>query len=204
MLDAGHESQTNELTQHHQGHSQTNSASALMLVRFLNCLGKAAVGIVYYVDCTVKDELLRRKEAKQSQVTSKKVQQKTKKSTNKRTKRKTPDEDGEEQSTSINDTTSTSSNLTVRSIPCLPNFHCSPSLFSLQLNTTANQTIEDEQDDEMCQVFGGAEAEDPVDNEIGLYIQSLCEKNSLLMQYKNILEQVNRHITMKGDRVFDA
>ena len=34
----------------------------------------------------------------------------------------------------------------------------------------------------MCQVFGGAEAEDPVDNEIGLYIQSLCEKNSLLMQ----------------------
>ena len=42
----------------------------------------------------------------------------------------------------------------------------------------------------MCQVFGGAEAEDPVDNEIGLYIQSLCEKNSLLMQYKNILEQV--------------
>jgi hypothetical protein len=43
----------------------------------------------------------------------------------------------------------------------------------------------------MCQVFGGAEAEDPVDNEIGLYIQSLCEKNSLLMQYKNILEQVN-------------
>lgn len=42
----------------------------------------------------------------------------------------------------------------------------------------------------MCQVFGGAEAEDPVDNEIGQYIQSLCEKNSLLMQYKNILEQV--------------
>jgi hypothetical protein len=42
----------------------------------------------------------------------------------------------------------------------------------------------------MCQVFGGAESEDPVDNEIGLYIQSLCEKNSLLMQYKNILEQV--------------
>lgn len=42
----------------------------------------------------------------------------------------------------------------------------------------------------MCQVFGGAEAEDPVDNEISLYIQSLCEKNSLLMQYKNILEQV--------------
>lgn len=42
----------------------------------------------------------------------------------------------------------------------------------------------------MCQVFGGAEAEDPVDNEIGVYIQSLCEKNSLLMQYKNILEQV--------------
>ena len=38
--------------------------SALMLVRFLNCLGKAAVGIVYYVDCTVKDELLRRKEGK--------------------------------------------------------------------------------------------------------------------------------------------
>ena len=32
--------------------------------------------------------------------------------------------------------------------------------------------------------------EDPVDNEIDLYIQSLCEKNSLLMQYKNILEQV--------------
>jgi hypothetical protein len=59
------------------------------------------------------------------------------------------------------------------------------------LNSTTNQSIDDEQDDEMCQVFGGAEAEDPVDNEIGLYIQSLCEKNSLLMQYKNILEQVN-------------
>jgi hypothetical protein len=52
--------------------------------------------------------------------------------------------------------------------------------------------MDDEQDDEMCQVFGGAEAEDPVDNEIGLYIQSLCEKNSLLMQYKNILEQVKK------------
>ena len=177
-----------------------------MLVRFLNCLGKAAVGIVYYVDCTVKDELLRRKEAKQSQVTNKKSQPKTKKSTKKRTKRKTPDEDGDEQSTSINDTTSTSSNLTVRSIACSPNFHISlslsPSLFPLQLNTTANQTIDDEQDDEMCQVFGGAEAEDPVDNEIGLYIQSLCEKNSLLMQYKNILEQVNRHTAMEGDHLF--
>ena len=49
----------------------------------------------------------------------------------------------------------------------------------------------------MCQVFGGAEAEDPVDNEINLYIQSLCEKNSLLMQYKNILEQVNRFFFLK-------
>ncbi|CAF3320879.1 unnamed protein product, partial [Rotaria sp. Silwood2] len=41
-----------------------NANSALLLVRFLNCLEKAAVGIVYYVDCTVKDEFLRRKEAK--------------------------------------------------------------------------------------------------------------------------------------------
>jgi hypothetical protein len=76
-----------------------------MLVRFLNCLGKAAVGIVYYVDCTVKDELLRRKEAKQSSITTKKSQQKPRNSTKKRTKRKTPDED----ETSINDT-----NLTVK------------------------------------------------------------------------------------------
>jgi len=76
-----------------------------MLVRFLNCLGKAAVGIVYYVDCTVKDELLRRKEAKQSSTTTKKSQQKSRNSTKKRTKRKTPDED----ETSINDT-----NLTVK------------------------------------------------------------------------------------------
>ncbi len=51
----------------------------------------------------------------------------------------------------------------------------------------------------MCQVFGGAEAEDPVDNEIGLYIQSLCEKNSLLMQYKNILEQVNLFFLFNSD-----
>ncbi|CAF4410167.1 unnamed protein product, partial [Rotaria sp. Silwood2] len=54
------------------------------------------------------------------------------------------DEDDENQSTSINDTTNNSSNLT--------------------LNSTNNQTIDDEQDDEMCQVFGGAEAEDLVDN----------------------------------------
>lgn len=63
-------------------------------------------------------------------------------------------------------------------------------LILLQLNSTRSQGADDDQDDEMCQVFGGAEAEDPVDNEIGQYIQSLCEKNSLLMQYKNILEQV--------------
>ncbi|CAF4223256.1 unnamed protein product [Rotaria sp. Silwood2] len=36
--------------------------------------------------------------------------------------------------------------------------------FSINLNSTNNQTIDDEQDDEMCQVFGGAEAEDLVDN----------------------------------------
>ena len=81
-----------------------------MLVRFLNCLGKAAVGIVYYVDCTVKDELLRRKEAKQSTDKSKKSQPKPRKSTKKRAKRKAPDEDP---STSINDTTTNSANLTV-------------------------------------------------------------------------------------------
>ncbi|CAF1278438.1 unnamed protein product [Adineta steineri] len=172
---AGNDSSQNQLSQQqqHHHHSQTNSNSALMLVRFLNCLGKAAVGIVYYVDCTVKDELFRRKEAKQSSATNKKSQQKPRKSAKKRTKRKTPDEDDENQSTSINDTTTTSSNQT--------------------FNTTTNQTIDDEQDDEMCQVFGGAEAEDPVDNEISLYIQSLCEKNSLLMQYKNILEQILLH-----------
>ncbi|CAF0813553.1 unnamed protein product [Adineta steineri] len=172
---AGNDSSQNQLSQQqqHHHHSQTNSNSALMLVRFLNCLGKAAVGIVYYVDCTVKDELFRRKEAKQSAATNKKSQQKPRKSAKKRTKRKTPDEDDENQSTSINDTTTTSSNQT--------------------FNTTTNQTIDDEQDDEMCQVFGGAEAEDPVDNEISLYIQSLCEKNSLLMQYKNILEQILLH-----------
>ena len=84
-----------------------------MLVRFLNCLGKAAVGIVYYVDCTVKDELLRRKEAKQSSTANAKSQLKAKKSTKKRAKRKTPDEDDENPSTSINDITTNSSNLTV-------------------------------------------------------------------------------------------
>ncbi|CAF0895400.1 unnamed protein product [Rotaria sordida] len=171
---AGNESNQNQLSQqqqHHHHHSQMNANSALLLVRFLNCLGKAAVGIVYYVDCTVKDELLRRKEAKQSAAVNKKLQKKTRNS-KKRTKRKTPDEDDENQSTSMNDTTNSSSNRT--------------------LNST-NRTVDDEQDDEMCQVFGGAEAEDPVDNEIGLYIQSLCEKNSLLMQYKNILEQILLH-----------
>ncbi|CAF1328694.1 unnamed protein product, partial [Adineta ricciae] len=171
---AGCDSSQNQLSQQQQSqhhHIQNNSNSALLLVRFLNCLGKAAVGIVYYVDCTVKDELFRRKEAKQSTVSSKKSQPKQRKSAKKRTKRKTPDEDDE--NSSINDTTATSSNLT--------------------LNSTTNQTIDDDQDDEMCQVFGGAEAEDPVDNEIGQYIQSLCEKNSLLMQYKNILEQILLH-----------
>jgi hypothetical protein len=84
-----------------------------MLVRFLNCLGKAAVGIVYYVDCTVKDELLRRKEAKQSSGTNKKSQSKPRKSTKKRAKRKTPDEDDENPSTSMNNITTNSSNLTV-------------------------------------------------------------------------------------------
>jgi hypothetical protein len=146
-LDAGNENSQNQLFQQHH-HSQTNANSALMLVRFLNCLGKAAVGIVYYVDCTVKDELIRRKEAKQSSITNKKTRNPTK-------KRKTPDDDS-----------------------------------SLSINDTTNQSM----DDEMCQVFGDAEAEDPVDNEIGLYIQSLCEKNSLLMQYKNILEQVKKYL----------
>ncbi|CAF0761874.1 unnamed protein product [Rotaria sp. Silwood1] len=173
---AGTESNQNQLSQqhhhHHHHHTQTNANSALLLVRFLNCLGKAAVGIVYYVDCTVKDELLRRKEAKQSAAVNKKLQKKTRNS-KKRTKRKTPDEDDENQSTSMNDTTNSASNRT--------------------LNSTTNRTVDDEQDDEMCQVFGGAEAEDPVDNEIGVYIQSLCEKNSLLMQYKNILEQILLH-----------
>ncbi|CAF4163706.1 unnamed protein product, partial [Rotaria sordida] len=64
---AGNENNQNQLShqqQHHHHHSQMNANSALLLVRFLNCLEKAAVGIVYYVDCTVKDELLRRKEAK--------------------------------------------------------------------------------------------------------------------------------------------
>lgn len=89
--------------------SQHNGNSALMLVRFLNCLGKAAVGIVYYVDCTVKDELLRRKEAKQTNASNKKLEKQTKKTTKRRTKRKTPDEDEENPS----DTTTTS-NLTVR------------------------------------------------------------------------------------------
>ncbi|CAF4583430.1 unnamed protein product, partial [Rotaria magnacalcarata] len=60
-----------------------------------------------------------------------------------RTKRKTPDEDDENQSTSMNETTNSGSNRT--------------------LNST-NRTVDEEQDDEMCQVFGGAEAEDPVDN----------------------------------------
>lgn len=161
------QSQTQTQTQSSSHHSQATSNSALMLVRFLNCLGKAAVGIVYYVDCTVKDELLRRKEAKQTSRTNQKSQPKQRKSNKKRAKRKTPDEDEE-----MNETTA-SSNLT--------------------LNSTTNQTIDDDQDDEMCQVFGGAEAEDPVDNEIGLYIQSLCEKTSLLMQYKNILEQILLH-----------
>ncbi|CAF1514965.1 unnamed protein product, partial [Rotaria sordida] len=64
---AGNENNQNQLSQHqqqhHHHHSQMNANSALLLVRFLNGLGKAAVGIAYYVDCTVKDEL-RRKEAK--------------------------------------------------------------------------------------------------------------------------------------------
>ncbi|CAM4768442.1 unnamed protein product [Rotaria magnacalcarata] len=172
---AGTESSQSQISQqhhHHHNHSQTNANSALLLVRFLNCLGKAAVGIIYYVDCTVKDELLRRKEAKQSAAVNKKSEQKPRKSGKKRTKRKTPDEDDENQSTSMNETTNSGSNRT--------------------LNST-NRTVDEEQDDEMCQVFGGAEAEDPVDNEVGLYIQSLCEKNSLLMQYKNVLEQILLH-----------
>ncbi|CAF3051276.1 unnamed protein product, partial [Rotaria sp. Silwood2] len=64
---AGNENNQNQLShrqQHHHHHSQMNANSALPLVRFLNCLEKAAVGIVYYVDCTVKDELICRKEAK--------------------------------------------------------------------------------------------------------------------------------------------
>ncbi len=105
-IDAGHDNQLSQ--QQHQ--SQMNTNSALMLVRFLNCLGKAAVGIIYYVDCTVKDELLRRKEAKQTSGINKKSQLKPQKSTKKRTKRKTPDEDP---SASINDTTTNSSDLTV-------------------------------------------------------------------------------------------
>ncbi len=109
-LDAANENSQSQLSQQQHHHSQTNTNSALMLVRFLNCLGKAAVGIVYYVDCTVKDELLRRKEAKQSSGMNKKSQPKPRKSTKKRAKRKTPDEDDENPSTSINDTTN---NLTV-------------------------------------------------------------------------------------------
>ncbi len=108
--DAGYENSQSQLSQQQHHHSQTNANSALMLMRFLNCLGKAAVGIVYYVDCTVKDELLRRKEAKQSSETNKKSQSKPRKSTK---KRKTPDEDDENPSTSMNDTTTNSSNLTV-------------------------------------------------------------------------------------------
>ncbi|CAF4224846.1 unnamed protein product [Rotaria sp. Silwood2] len=66
---AGNENNQNQLSyqqqhHHHHHHSQMNANSALLLVRFLNCLEKAAVGIVYYVDCMVKDEFLRRKEAK--------------------------------------------------------------------------------------------------------------------------------------------
>ncbi|CAF4304848.1 unnamed protein product, partial [Rotaria sordida] len=65
---AGNENNQNQLPQHqqqhHHHHSQMNTNSAALLVRFLNCLGKAAVGIAYYLDCTVKHELLRRKEAK--------------------------------------------------------------------------------------------------------------------------------------------
>ncbi|CAF5064715.1 unnamed protein product [Rotaria sp. Silwood1] len=64
---AANENNQNQLShqhQHHHHHSQMNANSALLLVRFLKCLEKAAVGIVYYVDCTVKHELLRRKEAK--------------------------------------------------------------------------------------------------------------------------------------------
>ena len=111
VSDAGHENSQSQFSQqHHQHHSQTNANSALMLVRFLNCLGKAAVGIVYYVDCTVKDELLRRKEARQSSTSNVKSQLKPKKSTKTRTKRKKPDEDDENPS---NDTTTNSSNLTV-------------------------------------------------------------------------------------------
>ena len=115
FLDAGHEiHSSSQYSQQH--HTQINAVSALTLVRFLNCLGKAAVGIVYYVDCTVKDELLRRKEAKQTSATNKKMQQKVKKSTKKRAKRKTPDEDDNNQSTTMNDTTATSGNMTVNSI----------------------------------------------------------------------------------------
>ncbi|CAF3988780.1 unnamed protein product [Rotaria sp. Silwood1] len=64
---AANENNQNQLShqqQDHHHHSQMNTNSVLLLARFLNCLEKAAVGIVYYVDCTVKDELLRRKEAK--------------------------------------------------------------------------------------------------------------------------------------------
>ncbi|CAF4237666.1 unnamed protein product, partial [Rotaria sordida] len=65
--DAGNQNNQNQLPQHqqqhHHHHSQMNTNPAALLVRFLNCLGKAAVGIAYYLDCTVKDEL-RRKEAK--------------------------------------------------------------------------------------------------------------------------------------------
>jgi hypothetical protein len=111
-----------------QQQTQSNTSSALILVRFLNCLGKAAVGIVYYVDCTVKDELFRRKDARQSLATNKKVQQKTTKSTKKRTKRKTPDEDDDNQTSSINDMTSASSNMTVNE---RVSFDCSSSRFAL-------------------------------------------------------------------------
>ncbi|CAF1180950.1 unnamed protein product [Rotaria sordida] len=96
--DGGNDNDQNQLSQHH---SQTNENSALI-----------SVEIVYYVDCTIKDELLRRKEAKQSLSDNKKLQQKTNKSNKKRTKCKTLDEDDENQSTSINDTINNSLNLT--------------------------------------------------------------------------------------------
>ncbi|CAF3928096.1 unnamed protein product [Rotaria sordida] len=98
VSNGGNNNDQNQLSQHH---SQTNENSALI-----------SVEIVYYVDCTIKDELLRRKEAKQSFSDNKKLQQKTNKSNKKRTKCKTLDEDDENQSTSINDTINNSLNLT--------------------------------------------------------------------------------------------
>ncbi|CAF1202124.1 unnamed protein product, partial [Didymodactylos carnosus] len=152
--------------------------SSLILTRFFNCLGKVAIGILYYIDCTMKEELLRRKDLKESGKTNEKQKQQSIKTKTKRGKNKrTRDMDGDE--ASMNETLN----------------------ISMLTSIASKQNIVDEVDTEMDQVFGGAEAEDPVENEITSHIQTICEKNSLLMQYVELILHIISHQNVYNDEL---